>query len=85
MPLYFTLNTSNAELDVPAGAVLVVDPEQRELVKGETFAFRDADGDYFFARITSTGRARKTVVNRDKCTIIGRVVSWTAETRPVLH
>ena len=49
------------------------------------FAFRDADGDYFFARITSTGRARKTVVNRDKCTIIGRVVSWTAETRPVLH
>jgi hypothetical protein len=53
MPLYFTLNAACAELEAPAGTTIAVDPKQRTLIRGEVFAFKDADGDHFLAKIDS--------------------------------
>jgi hypothetical protein len=37
----------------PAHSTLVVDTEQRQLTRGQLFAFRDPDGDHFLARFDS--------------------------------
>jgi hypothetical protein len=71
---YFTANTATTE--IPANTTLVVDERQRELIKGETFAFMDSDGDFFICRIENVGKAKRGVVGRDGCEIIGRLVDW---------
>lgn len=58
------------------GSTLTVDTSQRKLVRGETYAFEDPDGDHFLARITSVAAAKRTVVDRDRCVVVGRVVNW---------
>ena len=63
------------------GTTLTVDTDQRTLIRGETYAFKDPDGDHFLASITSVTAAKKAVVDRDRCEIIGKVVSW----QPTLH
>jgi len=79
--LAFTLTAACPVLDVPAGTTIAVDPQQRALIQGEVFAFRDVDDNHFLARIESVSRATKTVVDRDGCQIIGRVVSL----HPMMH
>jgi hypothetical protein len=69
------------EEEIPLGAVVTVDTSQRELTAGEIFAFLDPDGDHFVTRIDSISRAQRTVVDRARCQIVGRVVAWV----PVLH
>lgn len=78
---YFTTTTAVAG-GIPRGATLVVDERQRELVQGEIFAFIDSDGDFFICRIENVGRAKRGVVGRDGCEIIGRLVDWAP---PRLH
>jgi hypothetical protein len=72
---YFTTENSVRD-EIPRGATLVVDERQRELIKGETFAFMDSDGDFFICRIENVGKAKRGVVGRDGCEIIGRLVDW---------
>jgi hypothetical protein len=67
--------------EAAGSTTLTIDTGQRKLVKGETYAFKDPDGDHFLARITSVTAAKRIVVERDGCEIIGRVVSWS----PTLH
>ena len=65
----------------PRGTTIAVDPQQRTLVQGEVFAFRDVEDNHFLVRIESVSRATKAVVDRDRCQIIGRVVSL----QPTMH
>jgi hypothetical protein len=83
--LSFTLDGSCAELGAPAGATIAVDPEQRELIRGAAYAFRDPDGDHFLAKITSVKQAQRGMIERAGCEVIGRVVGWSSTERPVLH
>jgi hypothetical protein len=58
------------------GSTLTVDTSQKKLIRDQTYAFKDPDGDHFLARITSVTAAKMTVVERDRCEIIGKVVNW---------
>jgi hypothetical protein len=62
--------------EIPQGATLIVDERQRELIAGAIFAFVDADGDFFLCRIENVDKARRGVIKRDGCEIIGRLVDW---------
>jgi len=64
------------QAEASGSTTLTVDTSQRKLVRGETYAFKDPDGDHFLARITSVTAAKRTVVERDRCEIIGKVVNW---------
>ena len=76
----FTMRGQAAE-EIPPGSVLTVDTNQRELASGTLFAFVDPDGDHFVARIDSISAAKRTVVDRARCQVVGRVVSW----QPTMH
>ena len=76
----FTMRGQAAE-KIPPGAVITVDTSQRELISGEIFAFVDPAGDFFVTRIDSISRAQRTVVDRARCQVVGRVVSW----QPTMH
>jgi hypothetical protein len=76
----FTMRGQSAE-EIPPGSVLTVDTSQRELISGEMFAFCDPDGDHFVATIDSISWAQRTVVDRARCQVVGRVISW----QPTMH
>ena len=77
--LQFTLNDLTSEF--PSKAVLTIDPTQRALTKDQTYAFRNLDGGFFLARVDSVRKAKRTLVDRDGCEIIGKLVAWG----PQLH
>jgi hypothetical protein len=57
---------------IPDGPVLEVDPDQRELIVGAVFAFRNPDGRIWVGRVDERGAGPPSPKDP---TIIGRVVS----------
>jgi hypothetical protein len=74
----FTTLGQGAE-DTPRSTI-TIDTSQRKLIRGETFAFKDPDGDFFLIRVDDV-RAANKAAGRDAWGIIGKVIAW----RPVLH
>jgi hypothetical protein len=77
--LQFTLADPTSEF--PSKAALTIDPTQRALIKDQTYAFRNLDGGFFLARVDSVRKAKRTLIDRDGCEIIGKLVAWG----PKLH